>query len=181
MTECRGLVINIAVATCRAGICGITAVYAIGSSYYGIIAVTKRGNALLRKQYVCTNGALLTLGQAVFGTGRRLSGKDLYVMIGAKISFTHVAGVILWISINVTVCRNHVLCKEDIAAYRALATVGQAGVGTGGSLTAYSLGGVTECRYVICLVAVAAHCTGIGGIALVFTIGSGHYRAVAVT
>ena len=102
-------------------------------------------------------------------------------MIGAKISITYVTSIILGICINVTVCGNHVLRKENIAAHRALATFGQACLGASRCFAVYSLGCVTESSSAIRIIAVSAYGTGVGDVALVFTIGGGNCGIVAVT
>ena len=181
VTECRSIVCNVAVATYGTSIGSIAALYAVRCSHYGFVAMTKRGNALLRKKHVSTDGALLTIGQASLCAGGCLTGNNFFIVIDAKISLAHVANVILGIKIYVTVCRNHVLRKKGVATYGALATVGQASLGTSRCLAAYGLGGVTKSRNAIISVAVITYCTGVGGIALVLTVRSSHFRGVAVT
>ena len=181
MTKCLGLVRNVAVATYGTSIGSVATVYTIGIGHYGFVAMTKRGNALLRKKHVSTDGALLTIGQASLCAGGCLTGNNFFIVIGAKISLAHVANVILGIKIYVTVCRNQVLRKNGVATYGALATVGQAGLGTSRCLAAYCLGGVTKSRNAIISVAVITYGTGVGGIALVLTVRSSHFRGIAVT
>ena len=181
MTKCLGLVSNVAVAAYGAGVGGVAAVYTVGIGHYGFVVVTECRNALLRKKHVSTYGALLTIGQASLCAGGCLTGNNFFIVIGAKISLAHVANVILGIKIYVTVCRNHVLRKKGVATYGALATVGQASLGTSRSLTAYGLGGVTKSRNAIISVAVITYGTGVGGIALVLTVRNSHFRGVAVT
>ena len=142
-------------------------------------------------------GDLITLGRATYLTGLRcLSGSVGEVVtlrcnneVGIGLAtVTGVGGVALIGAggfgflnlVGVTVSEYFLLCEENLTAYRALLTVGQARLGTSSVLALESPLGMSECLGSICNVAIVA-VAGVGGVA---SLGAGrrsHESLVAMS
>ena len=178
VSERRGLIGNVAV-TAEACVSGISRLFTGGCGYCRTVAVSFSRDNLLRYKNVSADRALLTLGETCLGTGRRLSGNDLFIVVGAKVLATYVTGVIL-IVIGVSLCGDHILLYGSLSTHGTYLTVSKTCFCTCSRRAGYQSLGVTERRCVICCVAVSANGAGVGGVAAVFTGGRGYCRLVAM-
>ena len=178
MSERRGLIGNVAV-TAEACVSGISRLFTGGCGYCRAVAVSFSRDNLLRYKNVSTDRALLTLGETYLGTGRRLSGNDLFIVVGAKVLAAYVTGVIL-IGIGVSLCSDHILLYGSLSAHGTYLTVSKTVLGACSRLAGYQSLGVTEGRLIIRYVAVSASGACVGSIACVCACGRGYRCAVAM-
>ena len=132
VTERVSVISNVAVATYRTSISGITTVFTIRSSYYCVIRVTCCGNCLLCNENLVTYRAMLTLSKTGCSTGR------CYCLVN---------------NLGVTGCGNNSLVKYFTTVCTYLAS-GKTGGGTGCGSACYR-SGVGMLAGKICITSVA--------------------------
>ena len=170
VTECIGLVCNVAMITYRTGVSGIAAVYTVGCSYYCIVLVTK-----------CIYGC------GYSGNFRIAYGTVNYSIVRACV-YTIGCNVILDYSLacGVTKCIYGYGLSRDLRI--AYGTVNYCLV----RALVYAIGcniildyclacGVTKCCSLVSNVLVATYGTGVGGVTAGYTIGCSYYCIVLVT
>ena len=180
MTKCCGFVCNVAVATYRTSISGVTRLGASRIGYYCVVIVTKRGDFFLCKKNIATDSALLTFSKSVVGTSRCLAGHYFYLVVGAKILTTYVTSVIL-VKIGVSVSRKCGLRNKSFATNGTDLAIGKTGLGTSGCLSIYGKLTVSKSLGFITNIAVATYRTSVGGVTSLGTSRIGYFCAVAMS
>ena len=171
---CVGTSVGFVTVVALGGFCAVSLTSCIIVGYVVGKAMTGSGNNLLTKKNIAADRALLTVGQAGIGASGCLACDGLFIVLGAKVSATNIANVIVRILVGMTGSGDLILRNKSVATYRADRTVGKTVLGTGGSLAAHSLGAMSKSVSAVVNIAVATYGAGVGGIATVFTVGLGN-------
>ena len=156
VAERRRLVGDVGIFAVITGVGCVTTLDAGGLDRFNCISVTVSENLSLLKKNFSANGALLTVGKTVFGTGRCFAFES-YLRV------TESLGVVG----NVRLAT-----MTGIGSITDVYTVG---------LGYYRLVAMSEGFGLVIYVAVTAVDTSVSGIATVYTVGLGYYRLVAMS
>ena len=120
MTECVGMIVNVAVATYGTGVSGVTCSLTGRRGYYCIVGVTK-------SRYLISSIRIVTYGTSISG-----------------VACSGTSGSSYYCTIVVTKCIYGFLRNDSLATYGAMLTFGKTVLGTGGSYCLVDNLGVTE-------------------------------------
>ena len=163
VTESIRVICNVGMITNGAGVGGVSAVYTVGSSNYGIVAMSCRGDLCMRLYVIATYARCVSF-VADFGTSRLERGNVLKIVTesirvicnvgvitnGAgvcRVSAIYTVGRSNYANIVVSKCTNHLLSNENLVTNGTLLTCCKTRVGTVGCHCGNVFYSVTECIY----------------------------------
>ena len=120
MTECVGMIVNVAVATYGTSVGGVTCSLTGRRGYYCIVGVTK-------SRYLISSIRIVTYGTSISG-----------------VACSGTSGSSYYCTVVVTKCAYGFLRNDSLATYGTMLTFGKTGLGTGGSYCLVDNLGVTE-------------------------------------
>ena len=157
MTECANEIANVAISANGTGVGGVATVFTVGCSYYCVVVMSE-----------CI-GIITDVAVTANGTG--IGGVATVFTVGC--SYYHV--------VLVSKRRDFGLCDKRLAADGTDNAIGKTGVGTIWRFACYCLLGVSECRNLVCSIAIAANGTSIGCVTAVYAIGCGYFSIVVMS
>ena len=187
------MIVNLDVATYGTCVGGITAVYTIGSGYFGAVGVTK-SRYLIISVSIVTCGASIG-GVACSGTSRSsyyctvvVTGCcDLLSICVRSIVLTGIGHYTLLCTGRSESFNTYVIVSKRLSRVSniAVTTCGTSVGGVACSLTGrsgyFGIVGVTKSCYLIISVSIVTCGASIGGVTAVYTIRCGYYCIVAMT